>query len=283
VALGVEFGIDGVRVLQCSRYVTPVGLKGTYVTEIPEHLLKRSQERRAAAGLSTTGDATPATTGAATPVAAAAATPARAAAPMAPVVAPPKPVPAYVTAAQTRRKVPIWAMPVVVFLPLWLWMYVLATQKPTVTVTGPLKEGSVVYNNCASCHAADGGGGVGYQLSGGSIVKTFPTIESQINFVYNGTKGYNGIPYGDAARGRIGGAKGKMPTWGSKVGGELSDTQIVAVICHERYSLGGVDPATAAKAEYVKEQAEWCTAEGAKWAIVEAKGLTDAGVDLSVK
>lgn len=265
------------------RYVTPVGLKGTYVTEIPEHLLKRSQERRAAAGLATTGGDTPAAAASASPAVAAAASPAKPAAPAAPVVVPPKPVPAYISAAQTCRKVPIWAMPVVIFLPLWLWMYVLATQKPEVKLTGPLAEGSVVYNNCASCHGADGGGGLGYQLSGGSVVKTFPTIESQINFVYNGTKGYNGIPYGDAARGRVGGAKGKMPNWGEKTGGELTDAEIVAVICHERYNLGGIDVATAAKPDYVKEQADWCTADGAKWLSVGEKGLVAAGVDLTVK
>jgi mono/diheme cytochrome c family protein len=259
------------------------------VTEIPEHLLKRAAERRAAAGLATTGD-NAATSGDATPAVAASAAPARAAAPVVPVVPVAKPVPAYITAAQTRRKIPIWAMPVVIFLPLWLWMYVLATQKPTVKLTGPLKEGSVVYNNCASCHGAGGGGGVGYQLSEGSLVKTFPTIEAQINFVYNGSKdskGYNGKPYGDPARAggqRIGGAKGKMPNWGEKTGGELSDKDMVAVICHERYTLGGIDAATAAKPAYVAEQTDWCTADGKKWLQVEEKGLAvGAGVDLSVK
>jgi mono/diheme cytochrome c family protein len=188
-------------------------------------------------------------------------------------------------AAQSRRKIPIWAMPVVIFLPLWMWMYVLATQKPPVVVTGPLKEGAVVYNKCASCHAADGGGGVGYQLSGGSLVKTFPKIEDQINYVYNGsssTKGYQGKPYGDPARGRIGGAKGKMPAWGNKVGGELTDAEMVAAICHERYSLGGVDAVTAAKPEYVKEAADWCSADGAKWQAVEEKGIEKAGIKLEV-
>jgi mono/diheme cytochrome c family protein len=265
--------------------VRRVGLKGTRVTEIPEHLLKRSQERRAAAGLSTPGDATPATTSSNTPAVPAAATPAKAAAPAAPAPVKLKPVPAVVMAAQSRRRIPIWAMPVVVFLPLWLWMYVLATQKPPVVVTGPLREGAVVYNKCASCHAADGGGGLGYQLSGGSLVKTFPKIEDQINFVYNGsssTKGYQGKPYGDPARGRIGGAKGKMPLWGNKLGGELTDAEIVAVLCHERYGLGGVDAVTAAKAEYVKEAADWCSADGAKWLQVEEKGFAGAGVKLDV-
>jgi mono/diheme cytochrome c family protein len=267
--------------------VRRVGLKGTRVTEIPEHLLKRSQERRAAAGLSTPGDATPATSSPNTPAVPAAAVPAKAAAPATPAPVKLKPVPAVVMAAQSRRKIPIWAMPVVVFLPLWLWMYVLATQKPPVKITGPLKEGAAVFNKCASCHGADGGGGTGYQLSAGSLVKTFPKIEDQINFVYNGsissTQGYQGKPYGDAARGRIGGAKGKMPAWGStREGDKLTDAEIVAAICHERYSLGGVDAVTAAKADYVKEAADWCSADGAKWLAVEDKGIAGAGIKLDV-
>lgn len=258
------------------------------MTEIPEHLLKRSQERRAAAGLPTAGGDTPTgTPSATTPVVA---TPTAARTPAVPVAPPPvviKPVPAVVMAAQSRHRIPIWAMPVVVFLPLWLWMYVLATQKPEVVVTGPLKEGVVVYNNCSSCHGADGSGGVGYPLYNGSVVKTFPKIEDQINFVYNGTKGFSGKPYGDPNRAggaRIGGQKGQMPNWGEKTGGALSDAELVAAICHERYSLGGVDAVTAAKPDYVKEQTDWCSADGVKWLAVEEKGIAaGAGVDLAVK
>ena len=80
------------------------------MTEIPEHLLKRSRERRQALGLSSEGgeagsdapaasaDAPATTTPAAAPAPAARATPPTPAAPP-----PPKPVPAYVQAAQRRR------------------------------------------------------------------------------------------------------------------------------------------------------------------------------------
>ena len=115
-------------------------------------------------------------------------------------------------------------------------------------------------------------------------MKTFPKIEDQINFVYHGTAGYQGEAYGNPARGRVGGVKGQMPTQATKLGGALSDAEIVAVICHERYgSVGGVDAASAAKPEYVKEAEEWCTAGGAKWLEVEEGGLAKAGVDIGIK
>ena len=76
------------------------------VTEIPEHLLKRSKERREAASggaSSDSGASTPATTSSAPAIAK----------PTAPVVASapaPKPDPSYVVAAKTRKKIPFWAM-----------------------------------------------------------------------------------------------------------------------------------------------------------------------------
>ena len=103
------------------------------MTEVPEHLLKRSQDRRAALGLGggdggDGGDAAPAAAAsaessgtevtAATPTAAA---PKAAAVPA--EVVPPKPPPAYVQAALTRKKIPLWVMPVLIFIPLWAIIY----------------------------------------------------------------------------------------------------------------------------------------------------------------
>ena len=104
------------------------------MTEIPEHLLRRSRERREALGLSTgeEGAATPPPStpaAAATPstevAPAAAATPAPAPAPAAPAVVapPPKPPPPYVEAALRRKRIPYWAIPVVALLPLWAFIY----------------------------------------------------------------------------------------------------------------------------------------------------------------
>ena len=94
------------------------------MTEIPEHLLKRSRERREAMGLTGPEPAAapvPATSAAAEPAGAveaasapAAAAPAAAApavrapapAPVAPP--PPKPDPPYIAAARNRKRIPIW-------------------------------------------------------------------------------------------------------------------------------------------------------------------------------
>lgn len=55
------------------------------------------------------------------------------------------------------------------------------------------------------------------------------------------------------------GGMGNMPNFGaSTVGGSLTDYELVSVICHERYTLGGADPTSA---EWADEFDLWCSEE----------------------
>ena len=122
------------------------------MTEIPEHLLKRSRERRAAIGKgddegASASDAapTPAPTTAATPAAAPppSSGPAlRSAAPTPDAPEPPKPDPHYVAAAKSRRKIPFWAMATLSLMPIWGFMYVRALTESPEQAEGPLAEGA---------------------------------------------------------------------------------------------------------------------------------------------
>ncbi len=235
------------------------------MTEIPEHLLRRSRERREALGLSTgeEGAATPPPStpaAAATPstevAPAAAATPAPAPAPAAPAVVapPPKPPPPYVEAALRRKRIPYWAIPVVALLPLWAFIYQWSLTPVTKAISGPLANGQELYTaNCASCHlptgAGDSAGGIGFQLSGGSVLQTFPDMADQVAFVKSGSEPFIGKPYGNPDRPggqRVG--KAGMPAWGEI----LTDQEVNDVVCYERVVLSGQDPVPAN-----------CTTEGA--------------------
>lgn len=223
------------------------------MTEIPEHLLRRSRERRQALGLSSgEGDAAPAASTAVTPAAptapVAAAPPPAAVAPVEAAPAPPPaPLAPYVQAALRRRRIPFWVMPVVAALPLWALLYQYSLSEPAKVQTGPLAVGAQVYtSNCASCHLPDGAGdsagGVGYQLNAGSVIDTFPNIADQIAFVKAGSEPVIGKKYGNPNRKggqRVG--KAGMPAWG----GVLTDEQILAVVCHERVTLSGQTPVPA--------------------------------------
>ena len=218
------------------------------MTEVPEHLLQRSRDRRAALGLGGGGGAEPpadAGGAAATPAPAAAAAPAPAAAATPATPEPPKPpepLPPYVEASLRRKKVPVWTLPVLAFLPVWAWLYVQTLSEAPSLEPTQLEAGAEVYASCAGCHGAGGGGGQGRQLSQGEVVLTFPDIEGQLEFVAKGSEGTGpaGTPYGDPAR--EGGQHTTYSYNGSPMPAfseSLSQTELLEVVRHEREALGG--------------------------------------------
>jgi hypothetical protein len=237
------------------------------VTEIPEHLLARSKARRgeaAAAPSAPAASSAPAVAESAAPAKAAAATPAVPAAP------PVKPVPAHVAAANSRQKIPFWALPVLILLPLFAFVY-FDTMKPrTIEVTGPLAEGELIYNNCAGCHGGAGGGGAGRKLNDGEVLLTFPRFEDQYTYVINGSVS-QGQPYGDPNR--PGGTRlaiGGMSGWGAADGseGSLTSYELMAVICHERFSMQNIDGAV--EGPWAEQYSEFCSPESAVYEAAEA-------------
>jgi mono/diheme cytochrome c family protein len=206
------------------------------LTEVPEHLLQRSRDRRKALGLGDDDDgAAPGTAAAATPAAAAPVAAAPAAAPV-PIEAapplPPEPPKPWVQAALSRKKIPYWAMPVLLFLPIWAFLYVGTLEGAGGEAEGLVAEGEQVYEeSCASCHGAEGGGGVGPALAGGDVLTTFPEITGHIEWVAQATAGLGeGTPYGSPDVGRVAGANGIMPSFVSS----LTAEELIAVVIYER-------------------------------------------------
>ena len=178
-------------------------------------------------------------------------------------------------AYKSATPIPFWAMAALGILPVWGFMYARAMTEQPVQAAGPLGVGGEVYGGCAGCHGAGGGGGVGYAFTGGEVLKTFPHIEDQLRFVYFGTANYNlaGIQiYGNPDREggpHVTGVKGAMPAQGSTAGGSLTDEEILSVVCHERYALGGADPT----GEYAAEFDKWCAESSEIFADLEGGGL----------
>jgi mono/diheme cytochrome c family protein len=216
------------------------------VTEVPDYLLQRSRERRAALGLggdpgaggSATdagGDAgaAPATTSAAS------STPAVAAPqPIAPGQPDPEPQPdpPNVVAARARKKVPLWALPVVALLPLWGYAYAGTLEPPTSDELTAQQAGGEVYSNCASCHGGGGEGGAGPAFD--TVAETFSDPTDHAKWVFLGSDGWAdevGDTYGDTNK-PVGG--GGMPAWGNA----LTPEELMEVVIYERAEFGGVDP-----------------------------------------
>jgi mono/diheme cytochrome c family protein len=205
------------------------------VTEIPEHLLKRSRERRAAIGGEGAADeGTPTGTEVEASAEAPAAAPAAAAAPTpAPVPAapPPKPVRPEVAAALRRRKIPLWALPVLLALPLWAYVYQATLEPPPKPDDSPIALGGTEYAECAACHASDGSGGVGPALTG--VRETWPDYRDQMAWVRLGSAGWPTNTYGAEPKEK----KGGMPPHPA-----MTDAQLAEVVLYERATFGGLQP-----------------------------------------
>ncbi|HEX7097312.1 MAG TPA: c-type cytochrome [Acidimicrobiales bacterium] len=229
------------------------------MTEIPEHLLERSRARRAALGLG--GGESGAAPAAATPAAEsapaetkAAAAPAKAAA-AAPVEAAKKPeveLSPYAKAAIARKKIPFWAVPVLLFLPLWGFLYWGTLDPATEEAAGLAAEGEAVYASCASCHGASGGGGAGPELM--TVTQTFPDFQSHVWWVANGSDAVTpGSGYGSPDR--EGGQRvsaGGMPAWGDS----LTARELLAVVYYERQHFGGATEEELAALEAIADNPE---------------------------
>ncbi|MCY4037737.1 MAG: c-type cytochrome [bacterium] len=221
------------------------------MVEVPEHLLQRSRDRRkdlgATLGEEPVVEVPPAQTSAA-PAVAQAQAPAAATTPSLPELpdlepAPepqPEPTKPWVQAALTRKKIPFWAVPVLLFLPFWAIIFAGTLEAPErdseiIALGREVYEGA---GGCAGCHGAEGGGGVGPALSDGEVMATFNDWEDQVIWVVNGSPAEPGTPYGDDGDVSLGAANG-MPSNGDK----LNAREILAVVYYERVELGGAGEA----------------------------------------
>jgi cytochrome c553 len=173
----------------------------------------------------------PATTADAAP-AVAAAVPAAAAAPAAPAV--PDPVAPWVEAAQSRRKIPVWAVAVLVMLPLWAVIYALTLDPPTPTEPGPLELGAETYagKGCSGCHGA-GGAGAGAVPGLATTAEDFAQPASMVAWVALGSAGYQAAGIDEYAPGKP--VNGGMPAWADS----LTAEELMSVVLHERTVYGG--------------------------------------------
>lgn len=214
------------------------------MTEIPEHLLKRSKERKAALS-GESGDAAeaPAETSKAIEPAAAPAAPAVAAAPLPDVPAEPfvpvKTAP-YVEQYKARKKMPFWIAPVLLALPVWAMFYVGTLERVPQGLTGLLGEGEELYieAGCSGCHGAEGGGGIGPALAGGEVHITFTSIEDQMAWIARGSAIVGtGNNYASADSPRQRPVAGQMPGYGLGASTELDVEELLAVTLYERTQL----------------------------------------------
>lgn len=228
--------------------------------EVPEYLLARSRQRRQELSGEPAADAAPQTPGSEVAAAAAAATsPAKPVAVAAVAVAAgeaavpevPKVVPPYITAAIHRKKMPVWAASVMVFLPIWAIFYVGMLEPPSSDELDLAGNGAVVYSTCASCHGSDGAGSAtGRQLNDGELLLTFPAtpdnwgLAQHLSWVYLGTEGTRSLGtdnYGNPDRPD---GQRRVGSFASGMSGfsNLDLDDLVSVVYYERLTHGQLEP-----------------------------------------
>ena len=246
------------------------------MTEVPEYLFERSRQRRIDLGLlddDGSGGA-PAASGASEGAALASSGPSSA-----DVIAAAKAdakleiqtesgiEPVWVSAARSRTRIPMWALPVMFFLPLWAFVYVKLTEPPPEPVTA-ITEGAATYAaRCASCHGGAGagseGGGVGRPLYNGEVLLTFPKLGTDM--LYWLEVGSEGIGIGNAygATDRPGGAHISGETGANMpgFGGPLSEYKIYSVA---RYIREVLSEEQISDEEIAARDAEWEDLGGGK-------------------
>ncbi len=157
--------------------------------------------------------------------------------PAAPPARPAGPVdPPYVAAAKSRKRVPLWAVPIFPLLLIWALVYVNA-MTPVSNNNTPLAQGGALYaKNCATCHGSTGGGGTGPSFNGGAVIKTFPKWEDQVKWVDLGSANWPTATYG-ATHKPVG--SGGMPGFGPDGQASLTCDEILLVVHYERVTLAG--------------------------------------------
>ncbi|MCY4258555.1 MAG: c-type cytochrome [bacterium] len=247
-------------------HVTALPHIGGTLVEVPEHLLQRSRDRRVALGAPTddagatevppsTTTSAPAVMQSATPAAPTSTKPTLPTLPdLEPEPAPvPEPTKPWITAAVTRKKIPYWAMPVLLFLPFWAIIFA-GTLEPVESDSEIIALGREVYEGsggCAGCHGAEGGGGVGPTLRDGEVMATFTDWRDQVIWIVNGSPAEAGTIYGDRGSVSLGAANG-MPAFGE----DLSAREILAATYYVRVDLGGAEEASVAHLEELFEAEE---------------------------
>jgi mono/diheme cytochrome c family protein len=110
-------------------------------------------------------------------------------------------------------------------------VYQATLEPPPKADDTPIALGAETYKGCATCHGADGGGGVGPELE--TVTETWPDFRDHMVWVRLGSTGWPAQVYGAPDKPK----HGAMPSHES-----LTDQELAQVVLYERVTFGGEDP-----------------------------------------
>lgn len=150
-----------------------------------------------------------------------------------------------VEVAESRRRIPVWAVVLFPVLLVWGIIYVNAVSEPPVAEDTPAAVGARIYGkSCGGCHGVNGEGISGPALAGGDLAEVFPEWSDQVQWVDVGAQNWLDVTGKDTfgATDKIVG--GGMPGFGPAGNdGSLSCDEIAMVVAYTRTELAGIEPA----------------------------------------
>lgn len=138
------------------------------------------------------------------------------------------------TAAQTRQKIPVWAVPVLAMLPLWGVVYALTLDPPTPDEAGAFVQGAEIWSGpCAGCHGGAGGGqgAIPGVVGENDPNETFANPAHQVAWIALGSSGLQAAGFDTYGPGTP--IRGGMPGWMDTYSAE----EIMSVVVHTRYTM----------------------------------------------
>jgi mono/diheme cytochrome c family protein len=139
-----------------------------------------------------------------------------------------------VQAAQRRRRIPFWAMPVLAAVPLWGYVF-FRTLDPPPVLNDPIVLGGQTYTECAGCHGGSGEGASGPKLADGAVLKTWPDYRDHMMWVRLGSQNWPAATYGTGDKSTSAGVMPAHP--------QFTDQELAQVVLYERQVLSKEDPA----------------------------------------
>jgi len=175
-----------------------------------------------------------------------------------------------------RRAIPFWAMPVVVALPLWAYVYQATLEPAPNKELTPVDEGARIYASagCVSCHLAGGTGSASVPALT-DVLEVWPDFRDHMLWVRLGNRGWydatGAETYGADARASN---NGNMPAFAN-----LSDEELAQVVLYERVRFGGLEETTEEYATLLAiATGEMTFADAGLGDLATASGVNDAAL-----
>lgn len=150
-----------------------------------------------------------------------------------------------VQVAESRRRIPVFAVVLFPVLVVWGIIYVNGVTDPPAAANTPEAMGEQLYgsNGCGGCHGVNGEGGSGPAFAGGDLDDVFPDWSEQVKWVDLGSANWTAVTGEDTfgETNKPADPAAGMPGFGPGGNSAMSCEEVALVVAYERTQLAGIE------------------------------------------